>query len=113
MSLSMQHMEADENSYTFIPMELQENSRPSHQDIPIKFIAYKINVNLCPVTALKEYLKRREKTSTISIIEKIFVTHRKPITEVQKETLSRWVKEAIKNAGIHVNIFKPQGCQSA
>ena len=113
MSLSIQHMEADENSYTFIPIELQKHSRPSRRDIPIRFVAYKINVNLCPVSTLKEYLKRRERTSTINITQKIFVRHRKPIREAHKETLSRWVKEVMKNAGIDVNIFKPHSCRSA
>ena len=53
-------MEEDENSYTFISTELQKHSRPSHQTIPIRFIAYEINVNLCPVNTLKEYLKLRK-----------------------------------------------------
>ena len=58
MSLSIQHMEADENSNTFIPTELQKHSRPSHRDIPIWFAACEINVDLCPVTNnTKEYLK--------------------------------------------------------
>ena len=113
MSLSIQHMEADENSYTFIPIELQKHSRPSHQDIPIRFVAYKINVNLSPVTTLKEYLKQRERTSTINITQKIFVTHHEPIREADKETLSRWIKEIMKNAGINLNIFKPHNCWSA
>ena len=39
--LSIQHMEADENSYTFIPIELQKHSRPSHCDMPKRFIVYK------------------------------------------------------------------------
>ena len=105
-------MEADENAHTFIPIELQKHSRPSHRDTPIRFVAYKINVNLCPVTTLKEYLKRRERTSTINITQKLFVTHRKPIREAHKETLSRWVKEVMKNAGINVNMFKNHSCQS-
>ena len=110
MSLSIQHMEADENSYTFIPIELQKHSRPSHQDIPIRFVAYKINVNLSPVTTLKEYLKQRGRTSAINITQKIFVTHHEPIREAHKETLFRWVKEVMKNAGINLNIFKPHSC---
>ena len=52
MSLSIQYMEEDENSYTFIPMELQKHSGPSHRDIPIRFAAYKINMKWCPVTTL-------------------------------------------------------------
>ena len=52
MSLSIQYMEEDENSHTFIPMELQKHSRPSHRDIPITFAAYKINIKWCPVTTL-------------------------------------------------------------
>ena len=110
MSLSIQHMEADENSYTFIPIELQKHSRPSHQDIPIRFVAYKINVNLSPVTTLKEYVKQRERTSAINITQKIFGTHHEPIREADKETLSRWIKEVMKNAGINLNIFKPHSC---
>ena len=94
-------MEADENSHTFIPVKLQKHFRPSHRDIPIRFVAYKSNVNLRPVTTLKKYLKRRERTPTINITENIFVTHRKPIRETQKETLSRLVKEIVNSAGIN------------
>ena len=82
-------MEEDENLLTFIPAELQKHSRPSYRGIQIRFVAYKNNVNLYPVTTRKEYLKRRERTSIINITEKIFVTHRKLIRETQKETLSR------------------------
>ena len=32
-------METDENPYTFIPIEPQKHSRPSHRDISIKFTA--------------------------------------------------------------------------
>ena len=101
MSFLIQHMEEDENLLTFIPAELQKHSRPSYRGIQIRFVAYKNNVNLYPVTTRKEYLKRRERTSIINITEKIFVTHRKLIRETQKETLSRWVKEIVKKAGIN------------
>ena len=90
-------MEADENSYTFLPVELQKHSRPTHRDIPISFVTYKRNVNLSPVTTLKEYLKRRERASTKNITEKIFVTQ----LETQKETFSRSVMEIMKSAGIN------------
>ena len=89
MSFLIKHMEEDENLLTFIPAELQKHSRPSYRGIQIRFVAYKNNVNLYPVTTRKEYLKRRERTSIINITEKIFVTHRKLIRETQKETLSR------------------------
>ena len=81
MSLSIQHMEADENSYLFIPVEQQRHSRPSYREMPSTFVAYNSNLSLCRVTTLKEYLKPRERTSTINIKEKIFVTHYKPIIE--------------------------------
>ena len=55
-------MKADKNSYTLIPIELEKLSRLSHWDIPIRFIAYKININLRLVTTLKYYLKQKERT---------------------------------------------------
>ena len=106
-------MEGDKNWDTFIPMELEKHSRPSPQDKPTEFIAYKINANLCPELHL--YLQQSEWTSTIDITEKIFVirTYWKPIKEGKKDTLSRWVKETMKNASVNVNIFKPCNCGSA
>ena len=89
----IQHMEADENSCKFIPVELQKHCRPSHWDILIRFVGSKSNVNLCMVTTLKEYLKQRERTSTINITEKIFVIYCKPNREAKKETHSRRLKE--------------------
>lgn len=52
-------MEADENSGIFTPIELQKGLRTSHWDKPNKFIAYKVNVNLCPVTTLIGYLHHK------------------------------------------------------
>ena len=39
-SLSIQHMQADESSYTIIPAELQNYSRSTHWDISISLVAY-------------------------------------------------------------------------
>ena len=44
----------------------------------------------------------------MNITQKIFVTHRG-----HKETLSRWVKEVMKNADINMKIFKPHISRSA
>ena len=46
-------METDENPYTFIPIELQKHSRPSHWDISITFTASVLTQNFGKMTLLR------------------------------------------------------------
>ena len=72
---------------------------------------YYKNKKICPATALKEYLKR---TSDIrGNIEHLFISITRPFKAVREQTLSRWVKETLKNSGIHTNVFTAHSTRHA
>ena len=46
-------------------------------------------------------------------VTKFFVTHGKPHHPASKDTLARWVKSMMREAGIIVDIFTPHSIRSA
>ena len=42
-----------------------------------------------------------------------FFTHGKPHHSASKDSLARWVKEAMKNSGIDISIYKPHSTRVA
>ena len=42
-----------------------------------------------------------------------FITYGKPHHPASKDTLARWVKEAMREAGINTDIYKPHSTRSA
>ena len=79
--------------------------------VPIKFTSYSADPTLCVVTALKEYLARTEDLRVHC--KQLFIGYLKPFHPVSRSTISRWVKEVMKAAGINVAKFKPHGTRSA
>ena len=67
---------------------------------------------LCPVLAIEEYLKRRN-TLTNTNVTSLFVTCAKPHHTPSQDTIARWVKGVMKDAGVNTNVFHPHSCRSA
>ncbi|CAH1958535.1 unnamed protein product [Acanthoscelides obtectus] len=70
------------------------------------------NPSICPATAIKNYLEiTREKRSASD--DRLFITHKSPHKPATKQTVSRWVKNTLKLAGIDTDIFKPHSARHA
>ena len=66
---------------------------------------------LCVFTALNAFLK---KTEQLRGNEKyLFVTIKKPHHRASKQTISRWLRKVLEEAGIDVKIFKAHSTRSA
>lgn len=88
------------NGVCYIPFytKLKQTRRGHHLE-PLKFTAYH-EPKLCVITHLTEYLKRTmDKRSD----EALFISYQKPHKKVSKDTISRWVKEMMINAGVDPN----------
>ena len=74
--------------------------------------AYHQDRDSCVMTCLNVYLKRsnswREKGQT-----QLLLSHLKPHQEIQKSTLSGWVKIVLRKAGIDTSQFTAHLCRSA
>ena len=69
------------------------------------------DVSVCPVTCLEEYIKR---TAPLRHdYKQLFISYIKPHKPVRCETISRWLKQCMFEAGIDVEIFKGHSTRAA
>ena len=66
--------------------------------------------SICVVECLKSYLKRTGKLRTSS---KLLISYLKPYKAVSKQTISRWIKKVMFEAGIDTEIFKSHSTRAA
>lgn len=91
--------------------KLLKQSRPSFHLAPIFLKKFVDNSELCIVTYLKEYIK---KTSELRKSQtQLFISYHPPYKKVGKETLSRWVRIILAQAGIDISVFKTHSTRSA
>ena len=67
--------------------------------------------NLCVIATLKEYLQRTENLRGGH--SSLFIVYLKPYKPVTANTISRWVKCVMDEAGINTKIFKPHSTRAA
>lgn len=71
---------------------------------------YKENLSICPATALKDYI---DATKSLRKSDQLFVTVKKPHTPASTQTLARWVKDILSEAGIDISIFSAHSTRHA
>lgn len=89
---------------------LLKQSRPTKHLNVVKIPGFSKDRRLCVVTVFKEYLKR---TKNIRTGEKLFVSTISPHKEVSRDTISRWLRGILQQAGINTQIFKPHSTRMA
>ena len=78
---------------------------------PIVFKKYSDDTKLCVFTVLEEYLKR---TSALrGSCSQLLICYTKPCGPASKDTIRRWIKEVMLQAGIDTTVFKPHSTRSA
>ena len=113
--LSINDMQSKDGEYVFqITSILKQTSahggRQRHLP-PIVLKKYDHDKTLCVFTLLKEYLIR---TSNLrGSCSQLLICHCKPHGPASKDTISRWLKQVILDAGINTSVFKPHPTRSA
>ena len=64
---------------------------------------YKEDINVCPATALKEYLDRTKQFRNLG--NKLFISFKNPHKAVTTQSLSRWIKSVLFKSGIDTDTF--------
>lgn len=85
-----------------IPMILK-TSKPGKLQPSIVLQSYEMNVNICPVNVIKRYL---EVTKDFRKSNNLFLSLESPHNAVTSQTISRWLKLLLSEAGIDTSIFK-------
>ena len=113
--LSLEEMCISPEKYTFyISSLLKETSANGGQNrhlFPVIFRSFDSDKRLCVVKLLEAYIKR-----TIPLrkgTKQLLISHKAPHGPASKDTISRWIKQTMKAAGIDTTVFKPHGTRGA
>ncbi|CAB0001988.1 unnamed protein product [Nesidiocoris tenuis] len=69
--------------------------------------------NLCVATLIMKYLEVTRPFRESSMDDKLFLCHQKPHRPAKRPTISRWVKETLKEAGVDTSIFSAYSTRHA
>ena len=95
-----------------LPNKLQKQTRPGKQISPIVYHRYPHNQNLCVVHCMEEYIERR-KLIVDDDIAQLLITVGKPHKPATSNTVARWIKQELSDAGIDTSTYKAHSCRSA
>ena len=109
--LDIQFMTEFADRFEFVLPEHVKQSRPGYEPPSIMLKAYPADQSLCVFTHMKEYLQR---TKPLRGSETgLFLTLVKPYKHVSRDTISRWIRSVMKDAGVDVTQFKPHSTRAA
>lgn len=109
--LRTDNMKIKANSVIFIIKDLLKQSKPGKTGLTLNLKAYPPDRRLCICRVLKHYLlctKHLRKNS-----KQLFISYCKPHAPVSRDTISRWIRTVMKEAGIDTSIFKAHSTRSA
>ena len=84
--------------------ELVKQSRPGNIGHEIKLFEYPLDERLCVCKYLLQYMKRTEVLRKNH--KKLFLSYRKPHEPISRDTIARWIKQTLSEAGIDTQKFK-------
>ena len=113
--LSLEEMRISAGKYTFyISALLKQTSANGGQKrhlFPVQFRSFDLYKRLCVVEFLEAYIKR-----TVPLwkgTKQLLICYKAPHGPASKETISQWIKQTMKAAGIDTTVFKPHSKRSA
>ena len=96
---------------SFVIPDLLKHTKPGSHQKPIVISAYPTDKRLCIVSVLRIYL---EKTKSVRGNEtQLLLSYRKPYKRVSRDTVSRWLKWVMNNAGIDTGKFSSHSTRAA
>ena len=104
-------MQISSDKRVFLINSLLKTSRPSKHLACIEFQAYAPDVSLCIVKHLQQYLKRTDILR--GDVKQLFISYTKPHKAVSPDTVSRWIKTTLVDAGIDTSKYSAHSTRSA
>ena len=108
--MDLDYMKQGKQSYTFVIQERIKTTRPGRKQPKLVLTEFRKNSKLCVVKTLQEYIKR---TKDIRNSSRLFITYIKPHKEASRDTISRWTKAVMKEAGIDMTVFAAHSTRAA
>ena len=96
-AFSTDALDMNDNQFVFYPTVLLKHSRPKFRGEPIVYKSFPQNSRLCVIHTLKEYISRR---NLLVQTDALLVTYQKPHHPAHRDTVARWLKTILLEAGI-------------
>ena len=110
-ALNVERMHIEPDSFTFMIQNKDiKQGRQNYKPGPIKLRAFP-DKRLCVVNYLKVYLNRT--LASRGKEKQLFLTTERPVKAASRDTISRWVKDTMKDAGLDISTFKPGSTRAA
>ena len=110
-ALDLDLCQFDRNCVTFsINKLLKHNTASNKKGNTVVIPFYLNNKKICPVTCLKQYIKRTDKERSSS---QLLISLQAPFKPVGTSTISRWIKNTLSVAGIDTSIYKSHSTRAA
>lgn len=111
-ALSVDQLEISHEHAKFHITELLKHTTSSNKlNNCVILPAYPNNKKLCAVSYLKQYIKRTEPFRKNE--SKLFLSTQEPHKPVLSSTISRWIRNSLKEAGINTDIYKAHSTRAA
>lgn len=111
--LDIRNMFLTDNEVIFKIGDPLKTSNVRHHIQDLGFKAFPENKNLCIVDAIASYLRLTENLRVKSDQYKLLLTTRKPFGPASKATITRWIRDIMKESGISEDVFRTYSVRSA
>lgn len=109
--LDVRNMNITHSKVVFTIGDMLKTSGPKRHLSQISFKAYAPDKRLCVHTALRQYLEKTlEKRGKVT---SLFINTKSYGKPASRDTLRRWTKDIMRDAGINLSIFAPHSTRSA
>ena len=109
--LNLDNMIMKEGAVIFSFSDQLKQNAPGRAAFGIRLPAYPPDRRLCIVTYLKHYIQR---TSVIRGTERyLLISFKKPCRRISSQTISRWIKTCMNDAGIDTSLYKAHSTRAA
>lgn len=95
---SLDNMRLANDECTFYFTKLLKTFRPGKHQSPLVLKALTPREQICPIKALREYVKRTKNLRAQE--DQLLISYQQPHKGVETDTISRWLKDILQQAGI-------------
>lgn len=110
-ALDVSHMTLTDENCIFYIQKLLKTSRPGKHLGRLEFRNFDEDKKLCIVTVLKEYVHRTKLTR--GNYTQLLLSYCKPFKPVCTDTIARWLKKVLENAGINITKYGAHSTRAA
>jgi hypothetical protein len=109
--LDISFMKQSDTAFTFTIPKLLKQSRPGYKNPKIVLNSYVHDSSICVYSFMCEYIRRSSHLR--ADVTTLFLTFVKPHRPASKDTLSRWVKQVLSEAGVDTTTYGPHSVRAA